>query len=43
MRLWIPVNMVLGKMWNSRFKMMRKMNREQKYNLRDVEGSVKYL
>ena len=32
-----------SKIWNSKSKMIFKINREWKYNLRDVENPVKYL
>ena len=41
--IWISRNMVLAKIWNSKSKTILKINREWKYNLRDVEDPVKYL
>ena len=40
---WIPVNIVLAKIWNSKSKTILMINREWKYNLRDFEDPVKLL
>ena len=40
---WIPLKIVFTKIWNSKSKTILKINREWKYNLRDVEDPVKYL
>ena len=39
----VPINLVLAKIWISKSKTVLKINRDWKYNLRDIEDPVKYL